>query len=374
MKKVITMVGTSIFENYKKTKEDTTFQIDIKSLKNKPEKSFKDHKIRISEIKEKVKDWMSYESPYDISAEVKSLLKLHEELKESFRIYLLYSDTILSRLAAEIIEEFITEKAEDFEAEDVRSEKIADLQVDDRKRFIDGMCNLIRKIYDIAQYSWEDVIINITGGFKATIPYFTILAQVNRCPLYYIFEETDSLIKIPYVPVSIDWEVFEENEELFFELEDKGIKELPSLSFNQRSRIESLIEVADDLICLNPLGITLWEKFKEKWFYFFTTDEVWEEIKRQRQITRILKEKFWNEQIRQSKTKEKNGHIQYDDGDNPFRIFYFEEQEKVYIYKTFENHDKAERFLKETDFLSIKKDYKQKASLRKVEKDIRRQR
>ena len=65
---------------------------------------------------------------------------------------------------------------------------ISDLQVKDSKRFIKGMRNLIDEIFEIADEYWGNVIMNITGGYKASIPYLTILAQLNGCPIYYILK------------------------------------------------------------------------------------------------------------------------------------------------------------------------------------------
>ncbi|MGB9762395.1 MAG: hypothetical protein ACPLW7_00015, partial [Minisyncoccia bacterium] len=130
--------------------------------------------------------------------------------------------------------------------------------------------SLIKTIYNIADCDWQNVIINITGGYKATIPYLTILGQVNKCPIYYIFEDTDATIKIPYVPIDINWRVFEENERFFMDLERKNISELPA-GINFRDEVQSLLEIVDNLYTLNPLGVTLWEKYKEGFVLFYAS-------------------------------------------------------------------------------------------------------
>jgi hypothetical protein len=55
MKKVITMVGTSIFENYMKEKEDKTFSTYIDDVKDKNSDDYKNEKNRIDYIKGKLK-------------------------------------------------------------------------------------------------------------------------------------------------------------------------------------------------------------------------------------------------------------------------------------------------------------------------------
>jgi hypothetical protein len=140
------------------------------------------------------------------------------------------------------------------------------------------MTNLINEIYKIAGGYWGNVIINITGGYKATIPYLTILGQVNKCPIYYIFEDTDALIRIPYVPIDVNWGVFEENEKFFMDLEKEGIKELPQ-GLSLRNEVRNLLEIVDGLYSLNPLGITLWGKYKEGIALFYISPIADEYIK-----------------------------------------------------------------------------------------------
>lgn len=80
--------------------------------------------------------------------------------------------------------------------------------MDYRTEFNKGMANLISKIHSFANEYWENVLINMAGGYKATIPFLTIIAQLNECSLYHIFEETDALMEVPRISFSIelfDW-------------------------------------------------------------------------------------------------------------------------------------------------------------------------
>ncbi|MCX8042437.1 MAG: putative CRISPR-associated protein, partial [Thermodesulfobacteriaceae bacterium] len=205
MNKIITMVGTSIFENYRREKSDDAVSMGFfEDLKDIESEKWEDEIERCKRLKSCVNSWITKKINKElenISAEVKSLAKLSEELKDAFEIYLLSSDTILSRLAGEILKDVLP-KLESFENAKIELRVIKGLQVKDRKKFNEGMSNLITEIYKIAGGSWDNVIINITGGYKATIPFLTILAQINRCLIYYIFEETDSLIQIPNIPLT----------------------------------------------------------------------------------------------------------------------------------------------------------------------------
>ncbi|MEM3513087.1 MAG: hypothetical protein QXH13_02795, partial [Thermoplasmata archaeon] len=149
-----------------------------------------------------------------------------------------------------------------------KKEVIKNLQVSDREKFEDGMNRLVNKMYEISSDFWENVVVNITGGFKATIPFLTILSQVNKCPVYYIFEKTDVLIKIPNIPINVNWNVFEEHEKLFLDIEKEGIKKL-SGGLKDIADIKAIVEYTGDLISFNPLGLTLWKKYKERFELFY---------------------------------------------------------------------------------------------------------
>jgi len=353
MKKIITTVGTSLFENYHKKYRDTAFESAYNFFKNNEisAKELDKQELRKKSLIDKFNS-NYFKNNFDASAEIKSLIKLQEELKEDFDIYLLHSDTALGRLAAEIIKDNISLYEEyGLKISRVDIHLIEELKIQNRQKFIQGMQELINNIYKISQNYWGNVVINITGGYKATIPYLTILAQVNQCPIYYIFENTDALIQIPNIPIDINWKLFEDYWKSFSLIEkSNGIKEsdLPEKFLKDcRAFLES-VDIDNEHCCvLNPLGEILWNKYKEKYFVFYTTDDIYEKINH-KEIQRIFKSKFSNPQIRGSKTQIKNNHYVYDDGNNPYRIFYFEEKDVIYVYEVFANHDDYSKYLNDT--------------------------
>ncbi len=356
MKKVITPVGTSIFENYKKNNNESFKKVYEYFFKNKLRSNkYDDEKGRIEIIYEKINKWLENNKDPNISAEVKSLKKISEELNEDLEVYLLASDTVLSRIAGEILEEQIPNIVPNCEVKKLYV--IENLQIWNRRDFNKGMSNLISKIYEISGEYWDNVIINITGGYKATIPYLTILAQLNNCLIYYIFEDTDSLIKIPNIPFSkdwFDWEEIDKYNEGFLKLEkgidDKGdYEKLIQSEFYQKYSF--LIWTSEDTLAeLNPIGKIIFEKYKDLYFEFFTTKEVAEKIDTDENLNRLFKEKFWKKEIRESKTEIKNGHYVYDDGNNQLRIFYREKEGILYVYEVFNDHAKYELYLEQQPF------------------------
>ena len=68
----------------------------------------------------------------------------------------------------------------------------------------------------------------------------------------------------------------------------------------------------------------------------------------------------------------KNGHLVFDDGNNQNRIFYFEEDSNIYIYKVFTDHSKYESYLNSSSQLDKDKIKKESKSRRveKLEKEV----
>lgn len=361
MKKVITMTGTSIFENCLENGVDIkTF---YESLKKKRFKESKNEEERIKRLKKKIEDWFDKAiKKEDISAEIKSLVKLRQEIKEDFEIYLLHSDTILSYIAGEIIKEKLRDIKEfaDIKEESIKLINVESLQVWNRSEFNKGMSNLISEIYKIAQNYWDNIIINITGGYKATIPYLTILAQINKCPIYYIFENTDALIKIPNIPFSTEWydldNLIKYEEEL--KTLEKGItnkrdfEKIKNSEFYKKFSFLIWEDNIDDqtIAGLNPIGKIIYEKYKEKYFILYCTKDVSSKIDSDERLKNLLIRQFSNEQTRKNKTEIKNGHLVYDAGDNPFRFFYREKENDIYIYRVFNNHDEYIKYLGKTPY------------------------
>lgn len=293
MKKVITMAGTSIFENYLENNRDVNFGQYYEQIKEKRSREWNTELVRIDYIKTKIGKWVqSQRCKSNVSAEVKSLIMLKKELNDSLEIYLLCSDTILSKLAGEVIKELLL-SIQDLDITndtDIKIEIIKDLQVWDRKDFKNGLEHLVDVINKASSGFWDNVVINITGGFKASIPYLTVLGQIYRCPLYYIFENTEELICIEPGPISVDWGLFEKYVTLL-NLLSNGVYDLVRFrsqysKFDQfYSELKSIVwlDEKSNLAELNPLGKIFWEFYiqhipvyitrESEYFRFPTSDK-----------------------------------------------------------------------------------------------------
>lgn len=203
--KIITTVGTSILFNW--SKGDTKRYKDCRGTFDLD--TWED--IKSSDIYKLVPHW-AIQTGQNASAEIASIIGIQAERKEPLDIVLLCTDTLESYLAAHCVKLFfesdvLGENKGNFSiAEPIR---IENLLVSSKDVFEKGLLNLFGSISTISNGDWNKVGFNITGGYKAIIPHITILAQIFKLPIYYIFEENEQqnyeLLKVPQIPVSFDW-------------------------------------------------------------------------------------------------------------------------------------------------------------------------
>lgn len=346
MIKVVTTVGASLFNNYLENSKD--IEVPLKHLKNKPFKEYHNLTPRVRQIKEKVIPWAV--KNIEASAEIKSLHKIQKKLDESLEVHLLSTDTAVSTLAAEIIQARFDGMNGFRISFNVDHDVIIGLQVDNYQLFVqEGLPNLVKRIEKIAGGYFGNIVFNIAGGYKGVIPYLTVMALINNCDIYYVFEESQTVIEIPRVPMEINYAVFDKYSEEIRQLENglENYGKERAKSFAAFSELEKagMVEKLEDIAFLSPLGVIFQERYRRNYFEFYCSNEVWEEIKTQKDIQRILTEKFREGIIRENKTETKGMHRVYDDGDNPNRIYYFEHVGDVYIYKTFQNEEAAKEFI-----------------------------
>ncbi len=215
IRRIITTVGTSIIGKF--NEDSSELSQEFRRLEKEPLSKWSSYSKKINEYKVALLDFLK-EQKDKASAEVKSLNKIIEQYpNDDIEIYLLATDTILSRMAAEVVEEYYKDKnvtvyfslKKDKEQEYI----IKGLQV---KNFAEldenGFANLINAVQKIAKRRSSEIqyVLNVTGGYKATIPILTILGQVMDISVNYIYEDSDELIEIEIMPIGIDWGIAEE--------------------------------------------------------------------------------------------------------------------------------------------------------------------
>lgn len=230
-KKIITTVGTSILTNWvgKDEREYTNLEDEIFFLAND---TFDTNSNDFQTLKTHVNNQIKNEKPYDISAEIKSILKIVEESQTDAEVYLLATDTVLSVLACELIQDWFNpienketkeRKKYDYKFKDLSNNEITktievkfqhnenhiikDLRVDSKDNYEKGFMELIEQL-DKLKLGKNDIL-NITGGYKAIIPILTLYGQLKEIPLKYIYNEseldkTNELVTVGNLPINFD--------------------------------------------------------------------------------------------------------------------------------------------------------------------------
>jgi len=260
MKKIITTVGTSLFTKYNNDNKKNT--IDTTNI-DEPYSEYSEWKEEIDDIKKRL---LPYAKKENSCAEITSIKKLQEKYKD-IEVYLIATDTIESVLVCEVLEEVLIEKNIKVIFDDKNI--IQKLQVMDYIKFKEGLLYLIQKLYKISEYYYENIVLNITGGYKAIIPYLTIFGQVNNIPLYYIFENSNELINIPQAPISIDWSIFQKYKNVLDSLSDmpeidtwEAYKRENNLESDFPDIVEFITIDNKQYVALNAIGEIFYEKFK----------------------------------------------------------------------------------------------------------------
>ena len=242
MKKVITTVGTSLFTNY----NDTNNEELNKNIKDKTYNEFIDWKEEIEKIEE---DLLPFAKEKNSCAELTSIMKLQEKY-EDIEVYLIATDTIESVVVCEVLKEVLEEKniTVIFEA---KKDTIRKLQIKDNKDFEEGLKNLIAKFHKISNKKYNDIILNITGGYKVIIPYLTMIGEILEIPIYYIFENSNELILVPQLPIGFDDKVAD----LYLPYLDKESLSLINMNQEVKEKLQSYSFInANNKITLTPLG------------------------------------------------------------------------------------------------------------------------
>ena len=374
MKRIITTVGTSLLTNA--LGDSLTNNLDFKRTRGL---LFNNSESRAAQIKgiEGILNKYIEDNDTSISAEIDSIIKIANEYKEDCDVYLIATDTIQSPICAEYIQKWFEKNNIEF-ISTIHFRKtqefiIENLQVKQKQAFErEGLTNLFNRINTIAGGFWDNIVFNITGGYKALIPYMSLMAQINNVPAYYNFQESKGekfdLLKIPNIPINVDYDLFDKYWE---EIEKIAVTGEIEDNYQLKQDLSSILEFEDDLVMLTGLGFVLWEKYKSKFFLFYCPEDVWKIINSTSEIKKIIQEDFSREEMRKSHVNpEPNNHkLTYKRTRSVQRIYYFyDNNDFPVVYKVFNNHDEHERYFKSVRFTdALKNEILNEVRLRKVE-------
>jgi len=246
MKKIITTVGTSIFENN---------DLDFSQIKGQSLLEYENHIDEIEEIKKEIENFDSAE------------ITVAEKYKNE-EIVLIASDTLESIVAAEIIKDFLEKKKIKVSFVRKYNENVAgNLRFDSNLE--NGIQNLIEIILNIhkvnGKYDFANSIFNITGGYKPLISYLSLIAQIVGASIVYALEDNNEIFEIPKYPIGFDDKIADlylpylNNLVLQHIFDSKVLKELEELKF---------IKYENNKYQLTQLGIFFKNFMNHKSSYF----------------------------------------------------------------------------------------------------------
>lgn len=210
MRCIISTVGQSVFSNaephlrerFREFGRQENIEITdiLKKTKGFPGEDL--YRLRLDTLLAQASDSTSLRRS---SAELNSLLSIiqHQEFQDGHAFHFLATSTPDGALAARVLRDFCREY---FNHSGVEVKVIAGLQVQDVQAFLKtGLPSLIEAIYDIVDGAKNYVpLFNPTGGFKAVIPYFTLVGMLKGVEMAYLYEFSDELVTLSALPIDFN--------------------------------------------------------------------------------------------------------------------------------------------------------------------------
>ncbi len=251
--RVICTVGRSLLTNFEK--EDP-------SLKN----SFSKGSI--------VKRLISEDPSQKIcGAEINSTYSIVKQgfVHDKYDIFLLFSDTEDGRKVGAILKDYFENERSPLRFTNVYIKEIKGLTGEERFEFRNkGLKEIANTLVDLSSQSPETTIINATGGYKAQISFATLIGQILKIPVYYMFEGFNEIIELPPMPVSFDYSFWMKNYDLLESLERLEATEEMVKSADPQLKVLFDFEKGgnEKIYGLSPMGVIFHKSFKE----LFKTD------------------------------------------------------------------------------------------------------
>lgn len=241
---IITTVGRSLLDNFKRSKSDKD----------------PDHDDLVNFLKQ--------EDPSKASAESNSLNRIFSILKvqgknEKVKIQLLHSETAEGALCSKALRSHFERK--NFTVE---TYQINNLHYEASKFKHLGLRSLVNTLADLIERNRKSqfkTIINATGGFKAEIAYATLVGLMYHDAvesIYYIYEGFQDIVELPALPIALDikhWKNYQAYLELLFD----GIDREQIHKHKIPQEVMFLTVEVDNRIILSPAGQVLYLGYLE---------------------------------------------------------------------------------------------------------------
>lgn len=290
------------------------------------------------------------------SAELNSLFKM--KVAENDSVVLLSSDTDECEKVSSLLVKFMEQR----NGCKAWVKRIKGLQTIDKTKFdTEGVTNLTETIVDEIEnrrYQY-DIVLNATAGFKAVVPYLTIIGMTFGLPIYYLFEKSPNIIELPPMPIEFDMDRLKMLEPVINKLVSDYMptdefRNKTGLSYEDlQDYLKDILLEEDGLVALRPTGRILYKRYLQtKGYKIYLSPEVTIKIAPGGQFdSNIFKNLFikmrdpvhTNSKLHSEVKKKGKVDLEcYKGGATNERIFFYIEEKKIYICDIF-MHDEYER-------------------------------
>lgn len=203
----------------------------------------------------------------ELSAETNGLFR--SGVQRGDKVVLLSSDTDEGELCADVLSGIIRDH---FAGVSASWRRIKGLQVSDPTAFRrEGIPNLFKTLDELTkEKSTDEVRLNVSGGFKGTVPFMVVYAMFSDLPVAYVFERTEGEILLPGFPIEFDWDRYSPAAEALLGVEAKTamteseiLDLLPDDHTPARRAFRALFELfEDEKYTLSALGMLVVERLR----------------------------------------------------------------------------------------------------------------
>ena len=293
------------------------------------------------------------------SAELNSLHRLG--LQEDDEVVLLVTDTADGRACAGINARYIesiwpgtTATIKRIEGLQVRDENL--LRSKGLLKLLEVSLHYVNDLQrKYANGLGDGIIINPTAGFKGVVPFLVLLGMIFRVPTYYLFEFSNTIIRLPPLPFSFDIQIFRRARRALSLVRAEGA--IPEAQFfkliigfqeHERPLFESLVEKDGEFVTISPLAFVMSEVEDEGSKPVWLSPQVVEQLNKRQGTDRKRLEEFlvrlsnplWRASQPHSFSKCELpvfGNSRY-----MFRAAAFMQADKLYVCRAYHDHDKYE--------------------------------
>jgi putative CRISPR-associated protein (TIGR02619 family) len=215
----------------------------------------------------------------ELSAEIHSLVRIGLDSRD--RVLLLASATDDAFVCALALREYLQAH---WPGLDVQVDRVPGLQVHDalefRRRGVLEYCR--RCLQAVHDYGAEFVVLNPTGGWKALVPYTALVGMLKRVPCRYMFEQSESLLELPPLPVEFQRGLFEVYRPVFERIErESAISRTEwerNIPYSERPVLEALVEFEGDSVTLSGVGLLFLDEVRTpSQFVPFLSQRAWDD-------------------------------------------------------------------------------------------------